>query len=665
VTAVAIELLAAGGLLLAQQTVAPSTEPVARPRGEDRNGYNVQHSFETGYRFRGVGGNVPQYQSDVNFSSGARLLSSSLAVHSKEGQGRLFDQISLETQGLGNDPYQAASVRLEKNRFYRYDMVWRLQDYVNPAFAISGGAHAFATVRRSQDHDFTLFPQSGFRLFAGLSRNRQAGPALNTVQLFDSRGDEFPPAGNVRRAQNDYRLGLEVRLLGMKFTALRTWEKFTEEWPLELGPSTGFNRDDESTLGSFRRAEPYEGSTPGWRFHLFGERGRWFAANARFAYSAGRRNFRFEEAAVGTDRFGRGRNRQIVAAGNGRRPVSSGAVSLNLFPSPRLTVVNHSALHHVRMEGDNSYAEINNATAGLALLQFRFLGLRSIVNTSDANYRPLKWLGLYSGYHYSTRRIRSREQLGAGPSAELIAAGQDNRIHAGLAGIRMQPADRLSIHVDAEVGRASRPFFPISERDYHTLGVRAQYKTKTVLMAASTRAANNTNSVSLSAHGARSRVYAVDASWTASTRFAIDSAYSKTHLDTLSGIAYFAAGRQIATDQSLYVSNVHAGHLGARVGLGKRADLYAGYSRVEDAGDGRNALAVPPPGRRPGSALPLFRIAQTFPLAYESPLARFSLLVRAKLRWNIGYQFYRYREDFLPSQNYRAHTGFTSVVWSF
>ena len=39
-----------------------------------------------------------------------------------------------------------------------------------------------------------------------------------------------------------------------------------------------------------------------------------------------------------------------------------------------------------------------------------------------------------------------------------------------------------------------------------------------------------------------------------------------------------------------------------------------------------------------------------------------------KIHWNAGWQFYRYREGFgllgyLP--NYRAHTGYTSVSWSF
>jgi hypothetical protein len=36
-----------------------------------------------------------------------------------------------------------------------------------------------------------------------------------------------------------------------------------------------------------------------------------------------------------------------------------------------------------------------------------------------------------------------------------------------------------------------------------------------------------------------------------------------------------------------------------------------------------------------------------------------------KIRWNVGYQFYRYGEQFFAQQNYRAHTGYTSFTWAF
>lgn len=89
------------------------------------------------------------------------------------------------------------------------------------------------------------------------------------------------------------------------------------------------------------------------------------------------------------------------------------------------------------------------------------------------------------------------------------------------------------------------------------------------------------------------------------------------------------------------------------MGLGSRCELWLGYTRVQDAG-----------GRHPAAAA-AFPAAQAFPLIYESPLARLSLRLSNRLRWNAGYQFHRYGEEFAPGRNYRAHTGFTGVLWSF
>jgi hypothetical protein len=59
---------------------------------------------------------------------------------------------------------------------------------------------------------------------------------------------------------------------------------------------------------------------------------------------------------------------------------------------------------------------------------------------------------------------------------------------------------------------------------------------------------------------------------------------------------------------------------------------------------------------------------QTFPLTYDTPLARLTVKLAPKLRWVAGWQFYRYHQDFpllSTVQDYRAHTGYTGVQWSF
>src|SRR5882724_2694806 len=185
-----LALLAIMGVVSQGQTpVAPTAEPVGIPRGDNVSGYNVRQSFELGYRWHTVGGDDGMYRSTVNYGNGPRLLSSSLSVNSLDGHGGYFDHVQINTIGLGNDPYESASLRIEKNRLYRYDLSWRSDAYYNPGLTISGGEHVLDTVRHIQDHDFTLFPQGSFKIFLGYSSNTQTGPALTTIQQFDVRGD--------------------------------------------------------------------------------------------------------------------------------------------------------------------------------------------------------------------------------------------------------------------------------------------------------------------------------------------------------------------------------------------------------------------------------------------------------------------------------------------
>jgi hypothetical protein len=162
----------------------------------------------------------------------------------------------------------------------------------------------------------------------------------------------------------------------------------------------------------------------------------------------------------------------------------------------------------------------------------------------------------------------------------------------------------------------------------------------------------NTNSVSLSAHSAKSRNYSADVSWTPVSWAGVDASYSKLHLDTISGIAYFLNGA-LTPDRSIYLSNIHSGTLGLRASAGGRVDFFVGYMHVQDTGSDDLRTQATTLGYR------------IFPLTYQSPFARVSVRLHPRIRWNVGYQHYQYAEDIARTQNYRAHTGFSSLMWSF
>jgi hypothetical protein len=369
-----------------------------------------------------------------------------------------------------------------------------------------------------------------------------------------------------------------------------------------------------------------------------------------------------DETSFGTDRFGGNASRQVLAAGEAQRPVGTGSLNVNLFPARNLTFTNQTAISHTRMSGSSVFTQITNGVAAEPAIPFQFLGLRTLSNASDLDYRPFRWLGVRLGYQYSTRRIRSQVTPDAALGAPLVE--QENGLHTGVLGLRLRPFKGFTANVDGEIGRADQPFFPVSGRNFQAFRGRAEYRTNTLRFAGYVRTDYNVNSSSLSVFSARSRQYGADATWTASRRFFIDASYAKLHLDTLGTLNYFSrtgATNAFVADQSLYVSNLHNANLSAHFLLRDRVDFTFGLSHVEDTGDGRTTVT----GGETAGAIPFFKSAQTFPLRFTSPQGKVSVKINDDLRWNAGYQHYGYAEDFSATQNFRAHTGYTSVTWSF
>ena len=132
------------------------------------------------------------------------------------------------------------------------------------------------TSRHMQDHDLTLLPQSKIQFHLGYSRNTQDGPALSTVQLctnadlYSCAGDnQFPVFENVRREQDEYRLGADIDLAGFKFTLMHSWVFFKDDSGYqENGLTAGrqsvkrIDSDSVSALRAVSRRQPILAGQP-------------------------------------------------------------------------------------------------------------------------------------------------------------------------------------------------------------------------------------------------------------------------------------------------------------------------------------------------------------------------------------------------------------------
>jgi hypothetical protein len=663
--------LAVLGTLQAQQVVAPTPDTVGSPRGETWGDYNLMQSYEFGYRFSLVGGDRGEYRSDANYGNGLRLLGSSFALESKDGHGHYFDELLLNTTGLGNDPYESVMLRIQKNRLYRYDMTWRSSDYFNPGLTVAGGQHLADTTRHLQDHDLTLLPQGHIQFHLGYSRNTEDGPELSTAQEFNTAGSAYPVFTNVRRDWNEYRIGAEASFLGFKFTVQRRWDFFKDDTPATSdGIVAAGTPNDLTVLQQFNRSQPIHGSNPGWLGNLHTRRKLW-GMNARMTYVSGKNDFALDESAQGLGAGGLAANRQIVVGGDASRPALAGDLSLSYFPTDRLTFVNNTSISDSRMDGQSSYTEfLNGSTAG-ATLYFRYLGIRLITNSAEVNFRASDWIGFYAGWHYADRQIRTIEGL------DLLAFQNassnnfyevSNQMQSGDVGVRIHPWKPFTINLEGELGRTNNPLTTISDKNFQTVSGRAQYRVKNLQMSASYKESYDFNST-FSLYSSHVRGYTASAVWTPKGWFSLDASYNKLHNDSDTLLAFFAGAPgfrdTLQADNSVYISNIHSANLGMRFGIRKRADLYVGYSITKDVGDGR---ATPAPVNTTDPVAILLDSVQTFPLTYQSPLARLSIRINPKIRWNAGYQFYDYKELFGLLgyyQNFHAHTGYTSILWTF
>jgi hypothetical protein len=673
--------------LNAQPVVAPTPEQPVTARGENAGNYNVINSFETGYRWALVGGDFGMYRADVNYGNGIRLLGGNLTVNSKDGHGWLFDEIILNTIGLGNDPYQYANVRIQKNRLYRYDATWRSSDYYNPGYVISGGQHLMDTQRHMQDHEIRLLPVSRITVRLGYARNDENGPALSTEQgVNNNLFGVLPLFRNVRRDWNEYRLGADLDFLGFKLTVLRQWNYYKDDSAFS-GALNGIPDVASNQIGAtqYAHAEPYHGSNPGWLGNLNTSRKMW-AMNTRMTYVSGRRDFALNESGASRG-FGNAlSNFQTVVGGNARRPFMAGDFSLSVFPTNRVTLVANQSVQNNRTDGDATISQLS-PFGQMTTVNFRYLGIRTLASSLDAQYRLSSRVSFFSAYEYSTRLIRTVEDMtfqgggppGGGPGGPPPGGGQpggatveeqNNHVNTGRIGTRIKPITPLTISVEGEVGRDNHPLLPLNDRNYHTINGRVEYRTRKLRLSTAYRQHYNVNSPSvLSFHSSHSRSYSANASWTLSNSLSFDASYTKLHLDSLGALAFFAGtGTRFTVYRSyssLFLSNTHSANLAARFTIGKRTTLYLGYNITRDPGDGR-ATAV-----SAGTLDPIqqvFSAVQTFPVSYQSPLARVSFRIAPKIQWNAGWQLYNYHQDFsllsyLP--NYHANTGYTSVTWSF
>src|SRR6266513_2138825 len=223
--------LAAASLLFAPLSRAQESSFEAQSKGVDSGNYNTQQTIEIGYRSTWIDGNQGNYGTFVNLNSGPRLLDYTLSMRSLDHHGSLFDGLHFSNFGYGGDPNNVSRMRIDRNKWYDLQVMFRRdQNFwnynlflnpfnptvisptnpaTNPSFAVTSSPHSLTRVKRMQDYNLTLLPESRLRFRLGYSHNVDVGPAFSTF----NGPTRYLLSENYRITMNGYRLGMDFRFL--------------------------------------------------------------------------------------------------------------------------------------------------------------------------------------------------------------------------------------------------------------------------------------------------------------------------------------------------------------------------------------------------------------------------------------------------------------------
>jgi hypothetical protein len=282
--------------------VALFLSPVARAqdnpgesKGINSGDYNIHSSIEFGYRLSEINGNINTYNTFENLGSGLRLFDFSLDMRSLNHQGIFFDSLSFSNFGYGGDPNDVTRLRVEKNKWYDFRSLFRRDknfwDYnlwanplnparlnpagslttgcyvgppttafpqgapafcSNPAVAQSNSLHALDLVRRMQDYDLTLLPNSAVRFRLGYSRNRDEGPGSFTTDAgtISAFNEIYSYTTNAYRAGVDFRVLPRTTLYFDEFLSYYKQDNVIADNPAVNPQNFGFVLANPSGLGT-------------------------------------------------------------------------------------------------------------------------------------------------------------------------------------------------------------------------------------------------------------------------------------------------------------------------------------------------------------------------------------------------------------------------------
>ena len=716
--------------LLAAVAATAAQKPVPVPSPGDEGNYVVTSSFELGARSLTVNGDHEKYRSDLNYKAGFRLFDSSILIEDKTKGYKLFDTALIQSSGFGSDPSGSFRMKMDRSGIFKLDTNVRRNRYSNnlknfatrwsQPVAGASSEHRFNTLRNFGDVDLTVFPESEtFRLRFGYSFDKADGPGYYTMRwpAFSSpttstRGDEFQVNSDVNTNAQDLRAGVEGKLLGFNvgFTyghrVFRDKTRFFVD-AFNIGNDPGAT---SATVTSYQRLYGTKGTTDYGNFYFQRTVAEKLDVTGRVIYSQSVSNISETDIGTGTSTAsGTSAPRilidldQLNVTGRVKRPQARADLGATYRFNDRISISDTFNFDQFNIGGGNDFLEslISRTTAGVSrpndlahTLSARVDRYRRFTNLVEGDVQVNKWFAFNVGYRFTRRRvIDSAIDRNLVTGALTIGDPEEftNNTNSWIFGVKVKPMKNWAVYADAEKGEADNVFTRLANNDFKSFRLRSIANFKQFSFNVSGLIRNNNspgvNEPILGANGAilippietvastRTRFISGSIDWTPNAKYTVSAGYTYNHISSDTDVIV-PVGTPILTTttwffgKSLYFSKDSYFFFDLTAHPFKRVTLYAAYRIDDDPGQGDLRTTRPQD------------IITSYPMRFQTPEGRLAIRLTKNIDWNLGYQYYSYRETAIPNpfgfttfpatmvqlpvaQNYTAHMPYTSLRFYF
>jgi hypothetical protein len=650
---------------------------------------------------------MDKYRSDLNYRAGFRVFDSSFFIEDKTAGKKLFDSALVQSSGWFSDPQGTFRLNMEKTGMYKFDSNVRRVRYFNDlnthvvnwsSITPSGSEHAMNTLHHFGDFDLTIFPErESFRVLLGYSFNDTQGPGFSTLRFPASSSDEFQVNSDFKYRSQDFRAGLQGQVLGFNYGVNYGHREFRNDTRYFVN-SVNVGNNPATTTASINfltRLMPTKGTTDFGTFYVQRTFAKVLDLTGRFIYSNS------ESKTTQTDNItGRASATgniivldAITAPGNAKRPQARGDVGLTWRPNDRFSVSNTFTFDQFSISGTNAFSEsvttttssgTPNSVPGTTTKGYRLMAYRRFTNLIEGDLRVNKMFSFNLGYRYTQRRVAADEiDFNA---ANVPTASSDlfnNNTNSIIAGMKVKPYKFWSIYADAERGTADNVFTRLANNKFYNFRLRSVTNLKQLSLNLSAIVRNNDSPGRTSITGfaatdtianSRTRIFSGSVDWTPRQDLTLSSGYTYNQQTSLVDVvlpvgapdfpssAYRLGLSAYYMRDSYFFFDVNARPF-------KRVSLYASYRLDNDPGQGDRRLT------RAQDVL------TSYPIRFHMPEVRLAIRLRKNIDWNLGYQYYSYREtqfinpfatrtattpatlvpQGIAPQNYTAHMPYTSL----